>query len=31
VTDNLRDYVEKWLFRANADIAVVDRLEQSGA
>jgi len=31
VTDNLRDYVEKWLFRANEDIAVIDRLEQSGA
>jgi HEPN domain-containing protein len=29
VTDDLRDYVEKWLFRANEDIAAIDRLIQS--
>ncbi len=27
--DDLRDYVEKWLFRANEDVAVIDRLTQS--
>ncbi len=29
MTDDLRDYVEKWLFRANEDLAVIDRLIQS--
>lgn len=31
MTDNLRDYVDKWLFRADEDIAVIDRLVQAGA
>lgn len=29
MTDDLKDYVEKWSFRANEDIAVIDRLMQS--
>jgi len=29
MTDDLRDYVEKWLFRANEDLAVIDRLIQT--
>ena len=29
VTDDLRDYVDKWLFRADEDVAVIDRLIQS--
>ena len=29
MTDDLKDYVDKWLFRANEDIAVIDRLIQS--
>jgi HEPN domain-containing protein len=29
VNDNLRDYVEKWLFRANEDLAVIDSLIQT--
>jgi HEPN domain-containing protein len=29
MTDDLRDYVQKWLFRADEDVAVIDRLIQS--
>jgi HEPN domain-containing protein len=29
MNDDLRDYVEKWLFRANEDLAVIDRLLQT--
>ncbi len=29
MTDDLKDYVDKWLFRADEDIAVIDRLIQS--
>ena len=29
MTDDLRDYVEKWQFRANEDIRVVDELFQT--
>jgi HEPN domain-containing protein len=29
--DDLNDYVDKWLFRADEDIAVVDRLMQTDA
>ena len=29
MNDDLRDYVDKWLFRANEDLAVIDRLIQT--
>ncbi|HSV99052.1 MAG TPA: HEPN domain-containing protein [Sedimentisphaerales bacterium] len=29
MTDDLRDYVRKWLFRADEDVAVIDRLMQA--
>lgn len=29
MTDDLRDYVQRWLFRADEDVAVIDRLMQS--
>jgi len=29
VSDDLRDYIEKWLFRAGEDISVIDRLMES--
>ncbi len=29
MTDDLRDYVNKWLFRADEDVAVIDRLIQT--
>jgi len=29
MTDDLKDYVEKWLFRADEDIAVIDHLMES--
>ena len=28
MNDELRDYVDKWLFRADEDLAVIDRLIQ---
>lgn len=31
MTDDLRDYVEKWIFRADEDIAVIGRLVQASA
>lgn len=29
MNDDLRDYVDKWLFRANEDLAVIDHLIQT--
>jgi hypothetical protein len=29
MNDDLRDYVDKWLFRADEDLAVIDRLTQT--
>jgi HEPN domain-containing protein len=29
MNDDLKDYVDKWLFRANEDLAVIDRLIQT--
>jgi hypothetical protein len=29
VIDDLNDYVDKWLFRADEDVAVIDELIQS--
>jgi len=29
MNDDLRDYVDKWLFRADEDLAVIDRLIQA--
>jgi HEPN domain-containing protein len=31
VIDDLNDYVDKWLFRADEDVAVIDRLLESDA
>jgi HEPN domain-containing protein len=31
VIDDLNDYVDKWLFRADEDVAVIDQLMQSDA